>query len=175
MPDFDVLLNALCLFSTYIHDFLLPNLRPSLSICVQQHTVRDVLNAALLFLQLCPEVSGAVQVPFLVLIKPHSTSSTVSFKATNASQWIAVVHEARRRWDLTVLWCARWVGHVGLGAGDYLIKFITVVPCALMRRNGRWGVMQAIVNIFIKAKKWLYKMTPMYYQLETTQVIQEGG
>lgn len=135
-PDFHELLKALCLFSPHTYyDFLLSNLRPSLSICVQQHTVRDVLNMALLFLQLCPEESRAVQVPVLVLIKPHSTSPAVSFKASDAGQWIAVVHETRRRWDLIVLWCARWVGHVGLGAGDDLIRFITVVPCTLMRRN----------------------------------------
>lgn len=135
------------------YDFLLSNSRPSLSVCVQQHTVRDVLNMALLFLQLCPEESRAVQVPVLVLIKPHSTSSAVSFKASDAGQWIAVVHETRRRWDLIVLWCARWVGHVGLGAGDDLIRFITVVPCTLMRRNDMRGVVQTIINIFINAKK----------------------
>lgn len=135
------------------YDFLLSNSRPSLFVCVQQHTVRDVLNMALLFLQLCPEESRAVQVPVLVLIKPHSTSSAVSFKASDAGQWIAVVHETRRRWDLIVLWCARWVGHVGLGAGDDLIRFITVVPCTLMRRNDMRGVVQTIINIFINAKK----------------------
>lgn len=134
-------------FPNSYNDILVPNLRPAVSVGVQQHSVRDVPQVALLFLQLCPEESRAVEVPVEVLgIKPHLSSSTVS----DAGERMAAVHEVRRGRDLVVLCCAWRVGHAGLGAGDYLVKLVAVVPCTLVGRNGMWGVVQAAVNIFIE-------------------------
>lgn len=109
-----------------------PNSRLAMCIRGEQNSIRDFTQVALLFLQLCPEERRAVQVQVRARgIKPHISSLIVSSSVSEAGERLSVLHKARRGGDLVVLCCARRECHVGLGAGDYLIKIVTSVTCEL--------------------------------------------
>ena len=112
--------------------------RPAMTVGVQQPGVGDVLQMAVLSLQLSPEELGVIRVPVMVPgIERLLRSSRGLFSVSDPAELAAAVQKARRGGDLVVLCCAWRVGPVGLGAGDHLIRLVTVVPCEKTRESSK--------------------------------------